>query len=338
MQLPCRAPRPTRASALPLYPTLRMTCEPRAIVGGVGAASGWLPSVITSGLYTWSWPFGARIVASMNTPSVSPLTQVQPSPSTHGVARPLAVSGRAGTVTVQFIEFAASACVWAKLNAFPAASTAFDPARPTRPAGLMGGMPATVAAAAAGAAEPDADGQGAGAAEAAADAGALAPAAGALAAGAGPVASAAGPVASAAGPLASAAGPLASAAGALASAAGALASAAGALALAAGAGALALAAAESHEPRADCAMVVALPPETARMIPRVRPSAIGMASGTAIRAARLFRRRRDADPCPLSIQSTSMWVSPMTLPVHHRRPGPTARSENSKYSLHVRLF
>src|SRR6516225_260672 len=312
MQLPCRAPRPTRASALPLYPTLRMTCEPRAIVGGVGAVSGWVPSVITSGLYTWSWPFGARIVASMNTPSVPPLAQVQPSPSTHGVARPLALSGRAGTVTVQFIEFAASACVWAKLNAFPAASTAFDPARPTRPAGLMGGMPATVAAAAAGAAE------------AAADAGALAPAAGALAAGAGP--------------LASAAGPLASAAGALASAAGALASAAGALALAAGAGALALAAAESHEPRADCAMVVALPPETARMIPRVRPSAIGMASGTAIRAARLFRRRRDADPCPLSIQSTSMWVSPMTLPVHHRRPGPTARSENSKYSLHVRLF
>src|SRR6516225_835113 len=172
MQLPCRAPRPTRASALPLYPTLRMTCEPRAIVGGVGAVSGWVPSVITSGLYTWSWPFGARIVASMNTPSVPPLAQVQPSPSTHGVARPRAVSGRFGTVTVQFVESAAWASVWAKLNAFPAASTAFDPARPGRPAGLMGGMPATVAAAIAGAADaaadPDADGQGAGAAEAAA--------------------------------------------------------------------------------------------------------------------------------------------------------------------------
>jgi hypothetical protein len=183
---------------------------------------------------------------------------------------------------VQLVESAASACVWAKLNALPAASTAFDPARPGRPAGLMGGMPATGTAAAAGAdaaAEPDADGQGAGAAEADAEA--------------------------------AGAGALASAAGALA--AGALAAGAGALALAAVAGALALAlaAAESQEPRADCVIVVALsPPETARTIPRVRPSAIGMASGTAIRAARLFLRRRDADPCPLSIQSTSMWEVP----------------------------
>src|SRR6185436_12010228 len=86
--------------------------------------------------------------------------------------------------------------------------------------------------------------------------------------------------------------------------------AAGALAagaLAAGAGALA--AAEAHEPRADCAIVVELPPETAMMIPRVRPSAIGMARGTAIRAARLlFPLRRRADRCPLSIQSSSMDV------------------------------
>ena len=192
------------------------------------------------------------------------------------MARPLAVSGRSGTVTVQFVESAASAWVWAKLNASPAASTAFDPARPGRPAGLMGGMPATVAAVAAG--EPDADGQGDGAAEAAA-AGALALAAGALAAAAG--------------------------------AAGALAAAAAWLPLAAGAAPLALAAAEAHEPMADCSIVVALPPpETAMMIPRVRPSAIGMARGTAIRAARLFRRR-PADLCPLSIQSTSMWGSPL---------------------------
>ena len=145
----------------------------------------------------------------------------------------------------------------------------------------MGGMPATVAAVVAGAdaaAEPDADGQGTGAAEAGPAAGALAPVAGALAA-----------------------------------AAGALASAAGAawLPLAAGA---ALAAAEAHEPRADCAIVVELPLETARMIPRVRPSAIGMARGTAMRAARLFRRRRHADPCPLSIQSTSMWQVPCHAP------------------------
>ena len=147
-----------------------------------------------------------------------------------------------------------------KLNAFPAASTAFAPARPARFAALFGGMAklAAVAPAAVAAAEPDADGQGAAAAELAA-AGALA--AGALAAGA----------------------------------------------LAAGAGALA--AAEAHEPRADCAIVVELPLETAMMIPRVRPSAIGMARGTAIRATRLLLpRRRRADRCPLSIQSTSMDV------------------------------
>src|SRR6476659_9194380 len=276
MQLPCCAPAPTRASALPLKPRLRMTCEPAAIVGATGATAGVVPWLITSGLYTWIWPFGARIVASMETPSVPPLAQVQPSPSSHGVARPLAVSGRSGTVTVQFVESAASASVWVKLNAFPAASTAFEPARPARPGGLMGGMPATVAAVVAGAdaaAEPDADGQGTGAAELAAALGA----------------------------------------GALAAAAGALASAAGAawLPLAAGA---ALAAAEAHEPRADCAIVVVLPPETARTIPSVRPSAIGMARGTAIRAARLFRRRRHAEPCPLSIQSTSMWEVPCAAP------------------------
>ena len=156
-----------------------------------------------------------------------------------------------------------------KLNAFPAASTAFAPARPARFAALFGGMAklAAVAPAAAAAAEPDADGQGAAAAELAA--------AGALAAGA-------------------------LAAGALA---------AGALAAGHWPRAGALAAAEAHEPRADCAIVVELPLETAMMIPRVRPSAIGMARGTAIRAARLLLpRRRRADRCPLSIQSTSMDV------------------------------
>jgi hypothetical protein len=142
-------------------------------------------------------------------------------------------------------------------------------------------MPATVTAAAAGAdaaAEPDADADGQGAAAAEADAGALA-----LAAGAGALA---------------------------------LAAATAALALAAGAGALALAlaAAVAQSPKADCRIVVELPPETAMMIPRVRPSAIGMARGTAIRAARLFRRRRHADPCPLSIQSTSMWEVPCDAP------------------------
>jgi hypothetical protein len=185
---------------------------------------------------------------------------------------------------VQFVESAASAAVWLKLNAFPAASTAFAPAAPARPAGLMGGMPATADAVAAvdpeaeglAAVDPEAEGQGAGEAE---DAGA-----GAL--------------------------PLATGAGALALAAGAA-----WLPLAAGAAPLALAAAEAQEPRADWSKVVAVPPpETARKIPRVRPSAIGMARGTAIRAARLFRRRRHSDPCPLSIQSTSMWEVPCAAP------------------------
>jgi hypothetical protein len=71
----------------------------------------------------------------------------------------------------------------------------------------------------------------------------------------------------------------------------------------------ALAPALTHDPRADWSIVVAPLFETARMIPRVKPNAIGMARGTAMRAARLFLlRRRHADRCPLSIQSTSMDV------------------------------
>src|SRR5690242_21465970 len=223
----------------------------------------------------------------MKTPSVPPLAQVQPSPRTQGEASPWAVSGLAGTDTVQFVEAAAWSAFWVKLNALPAASTAFAPARPARFAALFGGMvKSAVVAGLVAAAEPDADGQGAAAA-----AGALA--AGALAAGA-------------------------LAAGALAAAAGAL------------------AAAEAHEPRADCAIVVDLPPETAIMIPRVRPSAIGMARGTAIRAARLLLPlRRRADRCPLSIQSTSMDV--LLLPVHHRRPAAGPIFENSPDSRFVRF-
>jgi hypothetical protein len=161
----------------------------------------------------------------------------------------------AGTDTVQLVEFAASAVVWVKLIAAPDASTAFDPAAPARPGGLMGGMAATVVPVAATVA--DADGQGAGEEAEAAGAGALALAA---------------------------------------ATAGALAAAAGALALAA-----ALAEAEAHVPRADSATVVALPPpEIAMTIPKVAPSATGMARGTAIRDARLLRRR-GADRCSLSI-------------------------------------
>jgi hypothetical protein len=206
----------------------------------------------------------------------------------------------AGTDTVQFVEAAASSAFWVKLNAFPAASTASAPARPAVFGALFGGMvKSAVVAGVVAAAEPDADGQGVAAAELAA-AGALA--AGALGAGA-------------------------LAAGALA--AGAL--AAGALA------AGALAAAEAHEPRADCAIVVELLLETAMMIPRVRPSAIGMARGTAIRAARLLLPlRRRADLCPLSIQSTSMDVLCL-LPVHHRRPAAGPLFENSADSRFVRF-
>ena len=39
--------------------------------------------------------------------------------------------------------------------------------------------------------------------------------------------------------------------------------------------------------REGCEMCVLFPPETASMTPRVRPSAIGMAKGTAMRFARL---------------------------------------------------
>src|SRR5437588_9505702 len=104
-----------------------------------------------------SWPVGDRMVASMNTPSVPPLAQVQPSPSSHGVARPAAVSGLAGTDTVQLVELAASAVVWVKLNALPAASTAFEPAAPARPGGLIGGMAATVVPVVVAGADADAD-------------------------------------------------------------------------------------------------------------------------------------------------------------------------------------
>jgi hypothetical protein len=50
------------------------------------------------------------------------------------------------------------------------------------------------------------------------------------------------------------------------------------------------------------------PPVNARTAPSVRPRAIGMARGTAMRAARLCGRRRHAGLCPVRIQSTSMRV------------------------------
>src|ERR1035438_3498310 len=122
-QRPCRAPRPWRTRLVPLKPTSMITREPLAIVGAAGVAAGGVPVVTTSGLYTCSWPFGDRMVASTNAPWVPALAIEQPSPSCHGVARPCALSGLAGTVRVQFIDAAASAAVWFRLIALPAPST-----------------------------------------------------------------------------------------------------------------------------------------------------------------------------------------------------------------------
>jgi flagellar motor component MotA len=47
----------------------------------------------------------------------------QPSPSCHGVARPAALSGLAGTASEQFSEAAAWAAVWFRLMAAPVPST-----------------------------------------------------------------------------------------------------------------------------------------------------------------------------------------------------------------------
>ena len=227
-----------------------ITAEPRAIVGGAGVAAGVVPAVMTRGLYTCSCPSGDRIVASTNAPSVPAFVIEQPSPSCHGVARPRAVSGRAGTVSVQFIDAAACAAVWFRLMAAPVPSTGFVATSPscrnaTCPLAKLGAGGTTAAAAGSPLEDAQGDGEAAGLAAAA---------------------------------LPDAAG---------------------------------LPDGEAHvvDPAADWLIVVGLPPETARTIPRVRPNAIGMARGTAMRAARLFLpRRRHADRCPLSIQSTSMDV------------------------------
>ena len=93
------------------------------MVGGTGVAAGADPAVMTSGLYTCSWPPGDRIVASTKAPSVPAGAIEQPSPSCPGGASPLADSGWAGTVSVQFIDAAACAAVWVRLMAAPVPST-----------------------------------------------------------------------------------------------------------------------------------------------------------------------------------------------------------------------
>src|SRR5262249_12440002 len=113
---------------------------------------------------------GARIVASTNASSLA-FVIVQPSPSCHAVASPAALSGLAGTVSVQFSEFAASAAVWVRLIAAPVGSTGLV-AMPGRPAsGFTAGAAAAAAGVAVDAAADAPLGYGAG------DAGALAPAA-----------------------------------------------------------------------------------------------------------------------------------------------------------------
>src|ERR1700722_1662298 len=63
------------------------------------------------------------MVASTKAPSFAAFVIVQPSPSCHGVARPRALSGLFGTVSVQFSEVAACAAVWFRLMAAPVPST-----------------------------------------------------------------------------------------------------------------------------------------------------------------------------------------------------------------------
>src|SRR5437763_29870 len=115
------------ASSLSSLP-LTMGVEPAkaaalaAVVGAAGVAAGVVPCVITSGLYTWTEPFGARMVASTNACSAE-LAIEQPSPSTHGVARPCADSGLAGAVIVQVPDAAAWSAFWFRLSALPAPST-----------------------------------------------------------------------------------------------------------------------------------------------------------------------------------------------------------------------
>src|SRR5690242_16904589 len=63
------------------------------------------------------------MVASTNAPSVPAFAIEQPSPSCHGVARPCAVSGLAGTASEQFRDAAAWSGVWFMLMAAPVPST-----------------------------------------------------------------------------------------------------------------------------------------------------------------------------------------------------------------------
>src|SRR5215467_1960615 len=111
------------------------------------------------------------MVASTNAPSVPRFAIEQPSPSCHGVARPWALSGLAGTASEQFRDAAAWSAVWFMLMAAPVPSTGVVATSPSWKkaiapfanefAGATGAAaPLAVALGAALAdAEPDADGE-----------------------------------------------------------------------------------------------------------------------------------------------------------------------------------
>ena len=90
-------------------------------MGTTGATAAVVPWVITSGSYTDSAPVaGFRMVAWTNAPRAAELAIVQPDcagvmpagpSSCHGVARPCALSGLAGTMMRQFTLAAAAAAV-----------------------------------------------------------------------------------------------------------------------------------------------------------------------------------------------------------------------------------
>ena len=112
---------PTWVRSVPLKPTSMVTMARAGRVGTTGAAAGVVPWVITSGSYTDSAPVaGFRMVACTNAPSAAALAMLQPDAagvipfgpvSCHGVARPCALSGLAGTMMLQFMLVVAAAAV-----------------------------------------------------------------------------------------------------------------------------------------------------------------------------------------------------------------------------------
>src|ERR1700733_2645489 len=96
---------------VPLNPKSMVTIAFLGSFGTTGLTEGVVPAVMTSGLYTYSAPVrGSRMVAWTNAPRLSELVIWQPVAagdppagpvSWYGVARPLAVSGWAGTMMSQ---------------------------------------------------------------------------------------------------------------------------------------------------------------------------------------------------------------------------------------------